>query len=85
MWLSPLKKNVDFSHLVEKLIETAIKHSTPSGDTIHVLTMLEHRIKILITWDKRDFENVRGKKEIFTPEEFLKLIEPKAETIKERS
>lgn len=75
MWLSPMKKSVDFSHLVEKLIETSINHSTPSGDTIHVLTMLEHRTKILITWDKKDFENVRGRKEIFTPEEFLGTLE----------
>jgi len=73
MWLPPTKKNIDFNHLVEKLVETAIKHATPSGDSIHVLTMVEHRIKTLITWDKRDFRNVKGK-EVFTPEEFLQTL-----------
>ena len=73
IWLLPAKKNIGFKRLIEELIETAIKHATPSGDTIHVLTMFEHRIKTLITWDKRDFQNVKGR-EVFTPQEFLRTL-----------
>jgi len=73
VWLPPTKKKTEFNHLIEKLVETTIKHATPGGDTIHVLTMFEHRIKTLITWDKRDFQNVK-RRSILTPEEFLRTI-----------
>lgn len=73
LWLSPTKKTIGFNPLVEELIETTIKHATPSGDTIHVLTMFQYRIKTLITWDKKDFENVKGR-EVLTPEEFLRTL-----------
>lgn len=73
IWLFPTKKSIDFNRVVEKLVETTIKHATPSGDTIHVLTMFENRITTLITWDKQDFQNVKGR-HVFTPEEFLRTL-----------
>ena len=72
-WLPPTKKKMDFPRLVQEFVETTIEHATPSGDTIHVLTMFENRITTLITWDKRDFQHVKGR-HVFTPEEFLRTL-----------
>ena len=73
VWLYPTKKGVyDFEKLVDVLIDASITHGTPSGDTIHIHTMITNRIKTLITRDKAHFKELKGRKEVLTPEEFLK-------------
>jgi predicted nucleic acid-binding protein len=75
IWLPPTRKHIPFEDLIRDLIETAIVNATPSGDTIHIHTMISHKIKTIITWDKHHFQEVRGKKEVLTPEEFLSKLQ----------
>jgi len=74
-WLYPTKKGIyNFEKLVNIFIDASIIHGTPSGDTIHIHTMITNRIKTLITRDKDHFKESKGRREVLTPEEFLKKL-----------
>jgi predicted nucleic acid-binding protein len=71
-WLFPskVKTTYDLKKLIDELVKTAIENRTPAGDTIHVYTMINNRIKTLITWDKDHFKGLK-RRNILTPEEFM--------------
>lgn len=66
----PTKKLTSLQRLVDRLVETAIKFHTPSGDTIHAQTAAWHEVDYLITWNKKDFSEME--KQI----QGLKLLNP---------
>jgi len=55
----PPGKLTSFTRLVDTLIETSIRFSTPSGDTIHAQTVAEHEIDYLVTWNKKHFSHMQ--------------------------
>jgi len=79
--LSINKKQISISKFsqdwIDKLIETAIKFNSKSGDTIQIQTILENQIDCFITWNKKDFicleKQIKGFN-VFTPTEILEEI-----------
>ncbi|MCJ7604904.1 MAG: hypothetical protein MUO19_02585, partial [Dehalococcoidales bacterium] len=51
----PPKQLTSFTRLIDRLVETAIKFHTPSGDTIHAQTAAWHEVDYFITWNKKHF------------------------------
>ena len=80
----PPKKLTSFTRLVDRLVDTAIKFHTTSGDTIHAQTVAWHEVDYLITWNTKDFsymeKEIKSLK-VMTPtkllEEFKKLYPEK--------
>jgi hypothetical protein len=73
-----------FTRLVDRLVDTAIKFHTTSGDTIHAQTVAWHKVDYLITWNTKDFSYMEQQLEgltVMTPtkllEEFKKLYPEK--------
>lgn len=69
-FLRKSKRPTILKKLIDELVKTAIENRTPAGDTIHVYTMINNRIKTLITWDKDHFKGLK-RRNILTPEEFM--------------
>lgn len=74
----------------DQLVETAIELGITTGDTIHSKLILDSEMDCLVTWNKKDFINLRKiikNIQIMTPTEFLfMLTETKKQTnIKDES
>jgi len=62
----------------DQLVETAIELGITTGDTIHSQLILDSKMDCLVTWNKKDFLNLRKKMknlQIMTPTEFLLILE----------
>lgn len=73
--LSPLESHASFSHLVDDLIEAAIKYGTPSGDTVHAYTFAKYEMNYFITWNTKHFKGLKLKIKgikILTPTDVLR-------------
>jgi predicted nucleic acid-binding protein len=61
----------------DQLVETAIEFGIKTGDTIHSQLILDSKMDFLITWNKKDFINLRKKMthlKIMSPLEFLEML-----------
>jgi hypothetical protein len=69
-----------FSFLVNEAIKTAFEYKIPSGDAIQANIFLSNYSggeAYLVTWNKRDFENLARKNPglaLLTPTEFLRVF-----------
>jgi len=73
----PTKKLTSFSRLVDRLVETAIKFRTPSGDTIHAQTAAWHETDYLITWNTKHYSYMKKQLKslkVMTPTKLLEEL-----------
>ena len=56
-----LSKKIKLNDLVIKLVETALRHGTTFGDTIHANDVESYNIDFLVTWNLKDFKSMEGK------------------------
>ena len=58
-----LDKKIKLDDLVVKLVETALRHGTTFGDTIHANDVESYEIDFLVTWNIKDFKKMEDKTE----------------------
>jgi predicted nucleic acid-binding protein len=71
------KKSASFTKLVDSLIETSLKYSMPTGDTIHAQTINSYDMDYVVTWNTKHFTCMTKEwktLQVLTPTEMLKII-----------
>lgn len=69
-----LEKKIKLNDLVVKLVQTALRHGTTFGDTVHANDVESYDIDFLVTWNIRDFKKMEekiGKLKVVTPTQIL--------------
>lgn len=81
-------KKINLDDLIVKLVETALRHGTRFGDTIHANDVESYDIDFLVTWNITDFEKMKDKiktLQVVTPiqmlEELKKILKNETQTV----
>jgi len=72
-----LEKKIKLSDLVIKLVETALRHGTTFGDTIHANDVESYDIDFLVTWNIKDFKKMQDKikrLQVLTPLDMQEIL-----------
>jgi len=67
-------KKINLDDLIIKLVETALRHGTRFGDTVHANDVESYNIDFLVTWNITDFEKMKDKiktLQVVTPTQML--------------
>lgn len=80
-----VNKKVNLDNLIIKLVETALRHGTSFGDSIHANDIESYNIDFLVTWNIKHFKNMVDKiknLQVVTPTQMLNEIKKQNETKK---
>ena len=72
-----LNSKVKLDDLTIKLVETALRHGTSFGDTVHANDVESYNIDFLVTWNIRDFKRMENKingLKVLKPNEMLEIL-----------
>jgi predicted nucleic acid-binding protein len=70
-------KKISLDDLIVKLVETALKHGTRFGDTVHANDVESYNIDFLVTWNIVDFIKMKEKivnLQVVTPVQMLEEL-----------
>ena len=71
-------EKVKLDDMIIKLVETALKHGTKFGDTVHANVVESYDIDFLVTWNIKDFKKMQNKIKklrVLNPKEMKKILE----------
>lgn len=72
-----IDKKIKLDNLIIKLVETALRHGTTFGDSVHANVVESYNIDFLVTWNIKHFKKMEEKiKElkVITPKEMLNKL-----------
>ncbi len=70
-------KKINLDDLIIKLVETALRHGTRFGDTVHANDVESYNIDYLVTWNIKDFKQMEEKiktLQVVKPTQMLEIL-----------